>query len=459
MYKSSLLNVINNEFCIGCGVCASQTDEIDMVLNHKGYYQASINEEINGPKLEMVSKICPFSSESKNEDDIGEHFFGGNKHTSEYLGRYNECYIGYVSEGDARSKGSSGGLGKWMAHELFRLGYVDKVIQVKLNERMNTNDPLYSFTICDDAKSIKNGSKSAYYPVEMSGVLKYIKENPAKYLITGVPCFIKSIRLLQLEEEIYKTRIKFTIGLVCGHLKSENYANMIGWQLGVHPNDIKSLDFRKKIEGSTAKEKGVEVKSIKNPSFSKDDIVQNLFGTNYGAGFFKMKACDYCDDVVSETADATVGDAWLPNYVNDGRGNNVLIVRNPILSGIIEDAKANNRLALKDTSEEDIIKSQDAGFRHRREGLAYRLYLADKDHQWRPIKRVKPSSKSLNRNAKRIQKVRIHLRDQSHIQFDIARKNGDFEYFRKVMAKELKKLRAPIWKRIGIKIKNKLKKL
>lgn len=40
------------------------------------------------------------------------------------------------------------------------------------------------------------------------------------------------------------------------------------------------------------------------------------------------KACDFCDDVFAETADIALGDAWLPEYVQDGNGTNVVVTRN-----------------------------------------------------------------------------------------------------------------------------------
>ena len=36
-------------------------------------------------------------------------------------------------------------------------------------------------------------------------------------------------------------------------------------------------------------------------------------------------ACEFCDDVVGETADMSVGDAWLPGYVSDWRGTSVVV--------------------------------------------------------------------------------------------------------------------------------------
>ena len=38
----------------------------------------------------------------------------------------------------------------------------------------------------------------------------------------------------------------------------------------------------------------------------------------FNAGAMMLNACNYCDDVVGETSDLTVGDAWIPKYDTDG---------------------------------------------------------------------------------------------------------------------------------------------
>ena len=35
------------------------------------------------------------------------------------------------------------------------------------------------------------GAKSRYYPIEMSKVMDFIKNNEGRYAFVGIPCFIK----------------------------------------------------------------------------------------------------------------------------------------------------------------------------------------------------------------------------------------------------------------------------
>ena len=142
---------------------------------------------------------------------------------------------------------------------------------------------------------------------------------------------------------------------------------MIAWQFGVAPGKLAHIDFRKKLPGARANEKGVAVESMDVETDDADpDIVQNLFGTNYNHGFFQYNACNFCDDVVGETADISVGDAWLEEYLEDGAGTNVVVVRDPVIHQLIEKAIDERRLHFEKVSADKVAESQAGGFRQRR---------------------------------------------------------------------------------------------
>src|SRR5690606_8925503 len=102
-----------------------------------------------------------------------------------------------------------------------------------------------------------------------------------RYAIIGIPCYIKGVRLLSEQDNIIKSRIKFFIGLVCGHLKSDMFAKSMGWQLGIEPEDLRGIDFRKELEGRSANDYGVEVIGQKNGENVKLSAPKNdLYTTN-----------------------------------------------------------------------------------------------------------------------------------------------------------------------------------
>ncbi|MBD2200202.1 Coenzyme F420 hydrogenase/dehydrogenase, beta subunit C-terminal domain [Calothrix anomala FACHB-343] len=456
--------VVDGGYCIGCGACASiPGSPIKMKLDEYGRFCASLESSTeHHDKNLSILDVCPFSDTAANEDEIGQELFGQNCQHHSRIGYHLATYAGYVTENNFRQHGSSGGMGTWIVTELFNQKLIDAVIHVHEQKPSENDSKLFSFRISESVEQIRAGAKSRYYPVEMSEVLSIVRNRPGRYAIVGVPCFIKAVRLLAKKDQVIRDRIHFCVGLVCGHLKSTRFAEMFAWQCGIEPGKLQSIDFRKKISGQAANKYGVEVRGIQNDrevSISKSN--HEFFGFLWGHGFFKYQACDYCDDVVAETADVTVGDAWLPNYVKDSEGTNVVVVRNPVIKHLIENGMKSGRLHLDSINADDVAKSQDAGLRHRREGLAYRLYLKDKAKQWRPHKRIKAEANHLNMRLKKIYKLRMLMASQSHIAFHQAIQMKSFDIFRKIIDPIVKSYdslyKPPLWRRWLSLIKKYLK--
>jgi len=138
-------------------------------------------------------------------------------------------------------------------------------------------------------------------------------------------------------------------------------------------------------------------------------------------------ACEYCDDVLGETADICLGDAWLDRYARDYRGTNIIIVRNNNILKLIN--KYSNDLYLDDLTTDEVYLTQAGGFRHRRNGLKYRLYLKKINELWYPIKRVNLSN-DLPEKRKKIYEKRLETIEKSYEFFVSALRKNDFNIFK-----------------------------
>ena len=125
--------------------------------------------------------------------------------------------------------------------------------------------------------------------------------------------------------------------------------------------------------------------------------------------------------MVAETADIAFGDAWVEPYSSDGRGTNVVIVRTPEMKQIVERARADGRLHLDPVDADFVIRTQAAGLRHRRDGLAYRLAWPRRG--LRPRKRVAPSA-ALPLRRKLVYRMRFAIARWSHRVMRLARTAG-----------------------------------
>lgn len=435
--------VISGGYCVGCGSCASLQDSpCEMKLNRWGMLEAELTAPpAANDTLEAADAVCPFSDRAPDENLIGEELFGGtNGHQHEALGHYQACYAAHVTEGAYRAKGSSGGMGSWLQCELLEAGLADYVINVKPTGRGEGDELLFRYTVCANAEEVRRSSKSRYYPVELSEVMRTVREKPGRYIFVGLPCFVKAARLLCRQDPLLAERLQWFVGLVCGHLKSKRFAEYLAWQVGVPPESLESFDFRKKLPGLPADQYGVEATgTVEAHPVTQSREMRELDGGDWGRGYFKYKACDFCDDVLAETADVVVGDAWLPQFAEDWQGTNIVITRHPKIDALIREARKQERLWVEPISAEDAAKSQNAGLRHRRDGLRYRLHLAVKRGEWHPRKRFAPGKSHLSRWDRNRHRLREELRDKSHLAFAEALAKDDLETFPQAMKPLLRK--------------------
>jgi coenzyme F420-reducing hydrogenase beta subunit len=352
-----------------------------------------------------------------NEDELATDLFPDTRRHHSSLGHFQTAYVGYVAETDFRERASSGGMVSWVLTELLRSGLIDGAAHVVATADPQDEGRFFRYQLSRTAKEIRAGAKSRYYPVELSDVLRSVRSVPGRYAVVGVPCFIKAIQLLRREDSVLRERVAFTLGLFCGHMKSARLIESFAWQMGVSVDAIQRVEFRLKDPSRSADSYTAQFTLRDGRVVQKD--WWNLADADWGAGFFQNSACNFCDDVVAETADLSFGDAWVEPYSSDGRGTNVVIVRSRVLENLLAAGIEEGRLKLEPVDSEFVHETQAAGFRQRREGLAYRL-------SWRrfrvqPRKRVAVGSQKLCARRKLIYRLRSLISAWSHRIFWFAR--------------------------------------
>jgi coenzyme F420-reducing hydrogenase beta subunit len=380
-----------------------------MELDPCGRMQPTGAPEWSRVRSADLALTCPFSPSAANEDEIGAERFPGNA-PDPRLGRARSSWVGAVAEEGYRDRGSSGGMVSWTLAELMRKGLIDGAVHVAPVADPRADGRFFRYSISRSVEEIHAGAKSRYYPVEMSEALRLIRATPGRYAVVGVPCFIKALHLLRRQEPVLRERIAFTLGLFCGHMKSARFVESFAWQLDVPLEQVRAVEYRLKDPSRAANIYTAQLRLADGGEARKDWWF--LADGDWGAGFFQYGACNFCDDVVGETADISFGDAWVEPYSSDGRGTNVVVTRSAQVEELVTAAIAEGRLALERVDGDFIERTQAAGFRQRREGLAYRL-------TWlrlglRPRKRVEPDSRSLTRRRKLIYRMRAHISAWSH---------------------------------------------
>lgn len=402
--------------------------------------------------LQVQAEICPMSGAGLNETDIAAELYPSTQ-VDPSVGRYRRNMVGHVKEGDFRARGSSGGMLSWLLVEMLERGEIDAVIHVRPSANRE-DDLLFEYAISATGDEICKGAKSRYYPIEMSGMLKVLNKSDKTFAFVGLPCFIKAIRLLQFKGLIREGAVRSCIGLICGHLKTKYFGEYLAWQSGVSAGDVDTLDFRHKLDDRPASQYGFAVKA-KGQDRPVVRPMSTLTGGDWGEGLFKNPACEFCDDVIAECADIVVGDAWLPGYVNDPAGTNVLVIRDQSAEKMVQAAIDDDRLELKDVSAKVLALSQSSGLRHRREGLSHRLARRVEQGTWLPRKRVHPAFAETGKR-RLIYDLRQKIALESSRQFDLAKAAEDLTLFEQAITPLLQDYRRAMRKNPVARIAKKI---
>lgn len=415
---SSVLDpVVSEGLCVGCGICAGVAPaHLTMQVDEFGAYTPAPLTAAPGATDQWGPaslRVCPFGDRDENEDTLAEAAFGAQTGVRRHpeIGTYLASFAAHVSDEDVRMRSSSGGLISWILTDLLRSGEVDGVICVA---QTGSRDAQYEYEIIREVEDLERCRKSRYHPVELSRILPQLRDTPGRFAFVGLPCFVKGLHYAMMEAPELKAKIACTVGLFCGHLKTRQFLWYLARCCGVREDEIVSADFRKKVPGYPANTYAFEVTYRRDGRTDvRHVLMRDVYAGSWGLNLFMLDACNCCDDVLAETADISVGDAWLPQYVPDHRGESVVVCRRQALLDRVRDGAARGEIELTELTEDQVTRSQASGLRHRRPGLSYRLHLARQRGQWRPRKRVPPDPRQLTQFQRLVQRVRLRLKDVS----------------------------------------------
>lgn len=370
--------VVELNLCSGCGLCVSVCPKknIKMDFNIHGEYVPFVVGDLCSDKCAICLDVCPFYDNGENEDTLGKRLFSdipSIKHSPK-TGYYLDSFVGYSNQNSHRENGASGGLATWTLEKLFIDNLVDQVVCVSPND-----DPekLFKFKICNTSEEVRDCSRSCYYPVETSEVIKHILSHDGRYAIIGLPCICKAIRLAIQVSPKLKRRIKFVLGLVCGQTKSKFFAEYICSLGGGDPHNLQKVTFRIKDTNRPASDFGLKFISDNEQGSRQEGVVYRTDGMDkiWCNRYFTPNACNFCDDVFAECADAAFMDAWLPKYFLDYRGHTIALVRDSQILNLFTNAEKKEEMFLDRLDISDVIASQRDVLISKRVDIGERLRL------------------------------------------------------------------------------------
>lgn len=339
-----------NKLCIGCGICAGICNAITMEI---GYDQ-------NTPKIDEKKcvqcgrcvKICPMLHDLS--DEFGEGKYDVN------VGFWHTCFEG--RDNKLIKTSASGGIATRFLCELLQKGLVDAVITVRPT---NWNKQLFEYFFAYDENELMQAAGSAYYPIEISEILRKIARKRIRVAIVGLPCMLRGIRNAMTVNKVLRDNILFLVGLACGGLNDKKQVEYVAAHFGIQRNDIKQVMYRKKLEN-------VECRDCMMTLVKKDDTkyqsfyyvpdqitdADKSFGKCYLNKIFAFQGCQSCTDALAETADIVFMDAWLPEYKTEVYGRSLILTRTEQTTQICRQLDLDSNVEIHEITVERIIQAQ-----------------------------------------------------------------------------------------------------
>lgn len=366
--------VVLKDRCSGCGVCASicPGKYLTMGFRANGDLTTGWTTQACQKDCSLCLKVCPFADGVFDPRQLNRHIYASESPLQgfhEEVGFFDNAFAGFSQ--DNRSLSASGGLLTWTIEELFRTGEIDRAGVVRC-ERDEVKGYSFVFFEAKNVEEIRTSSGSAYHQVEISALLRHIRQQPGlRWAITGVPCLCSAIRRAMKQSKDLANSVHFILGMACGMYQNRFYTEMLLTASGLQPAQVRDVKYRLKAQSV-----GAHNYRFQGATTDKSGMAIEYLGMPYHLGrhaYFRCNACNYCKDVFAEQADACYMDAWLPAYQKDLAGTSLVLTRNPALSRRLEKAAKEGRIDLKSIDIADIVASQKGHVFRKRYLLAMRL--------------------------------------------------------------------------------------
>ena len=344
--------IVKNNLCNGCGICEAVCPSNCIKFEWENGLKVpkiNFNRCVNCGKC---FQVCPGKKIEYQINSTNEY--------EKYLGEIDESFI-IKSAGKFISKyTASGGFITSFLSFLLDTKKINGVLVVSLGGSDLKNA---QSIIVEDSLNLRKTVGSVYFMVPLGRSLKELSKRKGRFAVVGLPCQIRGINNLIKESEEFRKRIFIKIGLFCGFMIGYKAVEYLLDSLQI-PNqgDIKKISFRAEKSGK----EGFLVETS-----NKDYFISKVNYTSLLNRTFSNKRCLMCNDMTSEYADISCGDAHKL-----GVKESLVISRNKRTTKLISEAKnAGYFKIVKKISEKEVFTSQKSILQYKKETIDIRLKI------------------------------------------------------------------------------------
>ncbi|PBJ06970.1 Coenzyme F420 hydrogenase/dehydrogenase, beta subunit C-terminal domain [Pseudomonas sp. ACN5] len=356
----TLKKIIEDNHCIGCGLCKSISPaQINFSENSHGFLEPSLLENLPHNAEAFISEFCPGSN-------IDISLAPENK--EDYMwGRIKKIGKAYSTSSNTRLAGSSGGVITEISAYLLAKGIVDSVYHLKSpDEGPFTFTPGISNSDDEIKKSV--GSKYTASPTLLRINELLESESTKKWAVVAKPCEISAARrMVRSAKHLDENNFVF-ISFFCAGLPSISANKKLSSKIGIPPEDVSSIIYRGNgCPGNTI--------ITSNTGRQASTTYKEAWGNTLGRDIHPR--CKICPDGIGLDADLVCADAWdmddsgYPSF-SENEGFSLVISRTNKASAFLNGMIADDKISWAPYESSNIQYAQPSQF-YRRTTLVSRI--------------------------------------------------------------------------------------
>lgn len=335
----SLADVIDRDWCIGCGACVHADESLSLELD-----QETLMFRPSGPGNDLALAVCPAVGVDYAEL---QQFVFGDVSSDEY-GVVEAVYLAQSVNHDRNVAASSGGLIKELLVQLLDRDDIDGAIVLSHIEGLDFQPKLIT-----ESSEVDRLPGSIYHNLDQSEALRILKETDGRFVLVAIPCVLEGIfKYISVVEPGLRDRVALTIGLLCGWQYTHHSIEAMGEYLSFDPTTIEDIAYR---GGGPVGKFRVQLSDGSQKSASRriDFSYQVAFDRH-----FNTRRCHVCVNHTNFLADIVVGDAWLPSTLMTKTGISLVIARSREGRLQMEELVSRERIVLTEVGRNEIRESQ-----------------------------------------------------------------------------------------------------
>lgn len=307
MKNRSVKLTVNNDLCIGCGVCPSICPHQAIHMKVNKFRKVAFVDKKLCTNCGICLKVC--SGISVYEDGLDSNY-----NILDFINKFpiKKCFNLSSKDEDLLIKAQSGGAISDFIIQSMESGEYEGAFLAPSEDLKYSDKTLELYKKTEDVLNAA-GSKYVVYSVE--NIIPYIGSEK-KYILVAIPCHIQSIKKFCEVKKLDDSNILY-FGLFCDQIL--NYAIIDVFRKKLLDKDRELVKFS--YRGKTADGWPGKLEFLYSDGVESFDSKHRM----YLKRFLQLNRCYYCGDKLNKYCDISFGDCYIQGETSSKGKSNIII--------------------------------------------------------------------------------------------------------------------------------------